>query len=498
MLLRTRIEGEPAVRDDAPETRDWTTGRALPAAMLRRRCDPAEFGFATTDDVPDLAGLVGQERAVDAVRLGIGMRRQGFNVFAFGPPGTGKHTLVENVLERQAVAEPPPPDWCFVNNFADPRRPLCLKLPSGRAVPLRDAMRRLVTELRAALPAAFEREDYRARREVVDEQFKHRHEEAFGALQKKAEDKGIALIRTPMGLALAPVHNGEVIKPEVFQRLAAEDRARISADMQALQSELEATVRRIPEWEREHRDAVRKLNRDTTAVVVNHLLQDVRSAFADLPQVGTHLDAVERDILEHAEDFIAPIGPEGPGGPPPDGPATEMPAFRRYQVNVLVDNSALKGAPIVYEDDPTHQRLVGRIEHMARFGALFTDFNLVVPGALHKANGGYLVLDAQRLLAGNFAWELLKRALRAREIPHRLDRAALEFRQHRLARSRADPARPQGRADRAAAALLPPHPIRSGLRRAVQDRGGVRRPGRPHAGQRRALCASHRDLGAAA
>ncbi|MGH9810323.1 MAG: Lon-like protease helical domain-containing protein, partial [Terriglobia bacterium] len=268
------------MRDDAPASAPkWSVTQPLPPTLLRHCCDISQFAFATTDDLPELAGLVGQERAIDAVRFGTAMRRRGFNIFAFGPSGTGKHTLVQGILDAQAASEETPSDWCYVNNFADPHRPLCIKMPTGRAAPFRDAMKRLVAELRAALPAAFEREDYRARREVIDEQFKHRQEEAFGALQRKAEAKNVSLIRTPMGLALAPISNGEVIPPDAFQRMAAEERARITADIQALQSELEATVRRIPEWEREHRDAVRQLNRDTTAVVVNHLLADVRSAF---------------------------------------------------------------------------------------------------------------------------------------------------------------------------------------------------------------------------
>jgi lon-related putative ATP-dependent protease len=283
-------------------------------------------------------------------------------------------------------------------------------------MPLRDAMKRLVAELRVALPAAFEREDHRSRREVIDQQFKHRHEEAFGALERKAEKHGVGLLRTPMGLALAPLRDGEVIPPETFSRLSAEERQRITADIEQLQSELEAVIRRIPEWEREHRDAVRQLNRDTTAVVVSHLFQDVRSDFADLAEVAAHLDAVERDILDHAEDFMAAGRGEGAGDAVSEGPAVELASFRRYQVNVLVDNGGRNGAPIVYEDHPTLQNLVGRIEHLARFGALVTDFNLVVAGALHKANGGYLVLDARRLLMANFGWESLKRALRAGEI----------------------------------------------------------------------------------
>jgi predicted ATP-dependent protease len=405
------------MNDVSPPLAPWTAGQSLPAAELRRCCDISELAFRTTEELPDLAGLVGQERASEAVRFGVAMRRHGFNIFAFGPSGTGRHTLVQSLLEAEAAKEPAPPDWCYVNNFADPHRPRCIRMPTGRAAPLRDTMRRLVNELRAALPAAFEREDYRTRREVIDQQFKHRHEEAFGALQKKAEQKSIALIRTPMGLALAPMHNGEVIQPDVFHRMASEDRNRITADIEALQGELEAIVRRIPEWERDHRDAVRQLNRDTTAVVVRHLLEDARKSFADLEEVVSYLHEVEADLLEHADDFLAEGRAEGaPPMPVPHGAIEDGPLFRRYQVNVIVDNTGCKGAPIVYEDNPTLQTLIGRIEHMARFGALFTDFNLIVPGALQRANGGYLVLDAQRLLTANFGWEALKRALRAGEI----------------------------------------------------------------------------------
>ena len=402
--------------DQAVTAATAIAGMPLPAALLRRSCAVSEISFATTDDASELIGLVGQDRAIDALKLGIGMRRRGFNVFAFGPSGTGRHTLVRELLEGQAATEATPPDWCYVNNFADPHRPRCIKLPTGRAAPLRQAMERLVRELGAALPAAFEREDYRTRREVIDQQFKHRHEEAFGALQKKAEAKGIALLRTPMGLALAPVRNGEVVPPDVFQRFPAEQRERITTDIAALQTELEATVRRIPEWEREHRDAVRQLNRDTTAVVVSHLLEEVQIAFADIPDIVAYLKAVERDILEHADEFLTAGRGEEPGGMPQPAALNGGASFRRYQINVLVDNAAQKGAPIVYEDNPTLQTLIGRIEHMARFGALFTDFNLVLPGALHKANGGYLVLDAQRLLTGSFGWESLKRVLRSGEI----------------------------------------------------------------------------------
>jgi len=419
LALGSRQQGSRQVTSKASELGvPWQAGRPLAPEQLYRRCDPAALNFASLDELPDLQGLVGQERAVTAVEFAIGIRRPGFNLFVLGPTGTGKQTLVEDLLRHQAASEPRPSDWCYVNNFADPRRPRRLQLPAGRGAGLREGMKKLVSELGVALPAAFERDEYRARRDIIEQQFKRRHEEAFGGLQQKAEKKGIALIRTPLGLALAPTHQGEVMGPEGFAKLPEAEQARVRADIQALQAELEAIVRHVPEWERDHREAVRQLNRDIAAAVIGHLLAELRQAHADLPDVNTYLEAVEHDILENADDFLQ-VGRgehEGPTPGLPDGAMREPASFRRYRVNLMVDNSANQGAPIVFEDRPNHQSLVGRIEHMAQFGALFTDYNLIVSGALHRANGGYLILDTQRLFAGNFGWESLKRALRAGEI----------------------------------------------------------------------------------
>ncbi len=397
---------------------DWRTGAALPANRLYHHCDLTHLPFESVAELPDPPGLVGQERAVEAVEFSIGIRRKGFNLFVLGPSGTGKHTLVRDLLERKAATEPTPADWCYVNNFIDPHKPRRLMMPAGRARPFKEAMERLVADLRVGLPAAFERDDYRTRRDVLEQQLKKKTEDAFGELQRRAEQKNVTLIRTPMGLALAPTRNGEVINPEVFRKLEESERKHIAADIEELQKQLEATVRQIPDWEREHREAVRALNREITAQTVSRPLSELRKAYADLPDVVAYLEAVERDILENADDFLAPSRAAGDGEPVPPMAQLmqEVPTFRRYQVNVMVDNAGRQGAPIVFEDHPTHQTLVGRIEHAARFGALVTDFTFVVPGAFHRANGGYLVLDIERLSASPFSYDSLKRALRSGEI----------------------------------------------------------------------------------
>jgi lon-related putative ATP-dependent protease len=395
----------------------FALGKPLPVPMLYRRCDPAELPFAVCSELEEAPGPIGQERAVEAVQFAIRMRRKGYNLYALGPRGSGRHSLVEQLLRRQAESEPVPPDWCYVNNFTDPQRPRCLQLPPGRAIGLAGAMRRLVEELRAALPAAFERDEYRTRRDLIEHQSKQRGEQEFGALQQRAEAKNITLMRTPTGLALAPKRDGKVLAPEVFEELPAAERERIQQEIEGIQNELEAIMQRVPQWEREHREALRDLNRETAGFAITHLMEELRTDYHDLPGVIEYLNSVEHDVKENVGDFLAPAPPQ-PGTQLPAGleGAIDDTRFRRYQVNVIVDNGDRHGAPVIYEDNPTHQTLVGRVEHMARFGALVTDFNLLVPGALHRANGGYLILDAPRLLAGNYGWASLKRSLNAGEI----------------------------------------------------------------------------------
>jgi lon-related putative ATP-dependent protease len=398
--------------------RPFALARPLPADLLYRRVDPAELPFTLCSELAEAPGLIGQERAIEAVAFAMRMRRKGYNVFALGASGTGRHSVVEALLRERAKAEPTPPDWCYVNNFADPQQPRRLSLPAGRGAGLAAAMKRLVQELRDALPAAFERDEYRARHDIIDQRFKERHEEAFGALQARAEKSGIALLRTPMGLALAPKRDGKVLTPEMFEELPPAERERIQHEIEAIQTDLETTMRQVPQWERAHRDALRDLNRDITGQAIAHLMAELRAPYRDLPEVAEYLDAVERDIKENADDFLPQTAAPQPEGPMPAAltAAIEEGRFRRYQVNVLVDNGGLTGAPVIYEDNPTHQTLVGRVEHLARFGALVTDFNLLAPGALHRANGGYLILDAGKLLSGNYGWASLKRVLYAGEI----------------------------------------------------------------------------------
>jgi lon-related putative ATP-dependent protease len=390
----------------------------LKPEALRRQCDPAQFTFETTAELEDLSEIVGQARAVEAVRFGIGIRRRGYNLFALGPAGAGKHFMVRQFIEKKALGEPTPSDWCYVNNFDQPHKPRALRLPPGQGSVLRRDMDQLIEELRSAIPALFETDDYRNRKQVILQELKERQEKAFADLQQQAEQHGIALIRTPDGFAFAPIKEDKVVGPDEYDKLPEEEQKRIEAEIDKLQEQLRQIIHQVPRWEKEGRGRVRELNREVTGLAVGHLIDELRAKYAAYPDVVDYLNAVEREVVENFHDFVVPA--EGAAdtafGMPLPRAQMVSPSFRRYQVNVLVDHGETKGAPVVYEDNPSYQNLTGRIEHISQMGTLITDFNLIKAGALHRATGGYLVLDAVRVLLQPFAWEGLKRALRSGEI----------------------------------------------------------------------------------
>jgi lon-related putative ATP-dependent protease len=399
--------------------------RCLKPEALYRRCDPAQFAFKTTEDLEDISEIPGQDRAMDAIKFGIGIKSPGYNMFVLGGPGTGKHVMVREHLARVASSEPTPEDLCYVNNFDNLRKPTALRLPAGTATKLHADMAELVRDLRSALPSLFESEDYRNRRQVIEDEFKNRQESAFEQLQERGKSKNLVLIRTPVGFAFAPVRDGAVLGPDDFQKLPAETQRQIQADMETLQASLEETIRQIPLWERERRGRVRELNREVTMFSVGHVIDNLQVKYRDLPAVVGYLESVEKDIVENVDVFLAGAverrgGEDGGRLRSPDGDR-----FRRYEVNVIVDSGGRTGAPVVYEDNPTFANLIGAVEHLAEMGALVTDFTLIRGGALHRANGGYLVLDAHRALLQPYAWEALKRAMRSKEI--RIESAAQMF-----------------------------------------------------------------------
>ncbi len=389
----------------------------LSPEKLTFRCDPLSLGIDSSKDLQPRETLPGQERVLEAIAFGVEIESQGYNLFVMGPEGSGKQPLLLRQLEIQAAKKATPADWVYVHDFDHHHRPNAMALPSGRGLQLAEAMQRFVEDVREAIPALFENEENQNRFRALEEEHRQKPDEAFEGLREKASERGIALVRTPTGFGFAPLAEGEIINPEDFDKLPEEEQARIKGEIEALQKELQEVVKQMPRWDRDRRLALRKLQSELTATGVSAALEAVAEQFEDLPEVQDYLAAVKRDLIAnyHAIRMAeqAAAQKQEPGG---YEASFEIGGFERYKVNALVNHANSHGAPIVIEDNPTAMNLIGRAEHVSRYGALVTDFSLIKPGSLHRANGGYLVVEARKLLTQPFAWDALKRALKAREI----------------------------------------------------------------------------------
>jgi predicted ATP-dependent protease len=390
----------------------------LTAAQLVTRCNAEDLGFSLTSELDTPLTVVGQSRAVEAIDFGIAIKQQGFNLFVLGPTGSGRSTLTKSLIERQAQREPVPSEFCYVYNFDEPRKPRALKLPPGQAIRFRDHMARLIEELAHAIPAVFESQGYRERKEAIEQDIGQRHEHEVETIIEEASKTGVGVMRTPDGFALAPIRDGAVLGPEQQAQMSPEERRRLEEAAGRVHERLHEAMRHLPQLQREERERLRLLDQEITRTTVQELLGDVRRAFSDMPAVLEHVGRVEGDLIDKAAQLLeAQAQPDGGVAVAIDGALLrDGPFLRRYRVNVLVDHRQQVGAPVMTLDQPTSGNLVGKVEYISQLGILVTDFNLIESGALHRANGGYLIIDARRLLMQPVAWEQLKRILRANEI----------------------------------------------------------------------------------
>jgi lon-related putative ATP-dependent protease len=387
--------------------------KELPAQALYTRCNPDEFAFESTSELHPRMDIPCQSRAAEAVHFGLGIDQEGYNIFALGPSGTGKQFLIERFVRQSAANKPIPSDPCYVNNFSEPNKPCLLMLPGGVGASLKNDLREFIDEVISTLPRVFESDEYQTKVNGIRQSVKTGPDEGISDLRQRAREKGIALLHTPVGVVFAPMKDGSVLSPEEFGKLSPTDQKTIAEAIEQLEQELAAIMQQVPRWEREVRAKIRDLNREMTEVAVGHLLDELRTSYAPYENVVRFLNSVQKDLVDHARHFIPQDGSPAQG-------LNEMfrgaALARRYDVNILVDHSSDKVAPVVLEDHPTYDNLLGRIEHLTEMGTLVTDFSLIRPGALHKANGGYLIVDARKLLMSPYAWEALKRVLQSREI----------------------------------------------------------------------------------
>jgi predicted ATP-dependent protease len=384
--------------------------KPLTAKEARPETPPEAFDFETTAQLDPLRDGLGQERATSALLFALEMKARGYNPFVLAAPGTDCEPLVEALLREQAGSRDTPGDDCYVNDFEDPMRPRVLRLIAGRGRRLRQDADHFVEDLRSVIPAIFEGEDFRSRMGEVAGRFEQAQKADLEAVQKEAETHGLNLLQTPQGFAFAPVKDGKVLDKEGFDALDEAERKRITEAIETMTGQLLERVEAFPSRQQELVRAQKALVREFVEGAVNQLVSGLRRRWQTDPDVLGWLEAVQNDVIEHAQTILgleqqAEAPAQAFTGPAPDG------FYARYRVNLLVDRSDGGGMPVVIERNPTLENLVGRLEYRAEFGNLVTDFTLIRAGALHRANGGCLILEAERLLSRPFAYDALKRAL---------------------------------------------------------------------------------------
>lgn len=390
----------------------------LSADKLYRKCDPSQLGFKDTSEIEETVNIVGQERASEAIDLGMNISYSGYNIFVLGPTGMGKRKIVEGFFKEKAKSDPTPSDWIYVHDFDNPDKPDAIKLPPGIGSQYQQDIEDLIEEMQTALSAAFESEEYQNRRQAVFESFKEKQSQLFNELQEKANQKNLAMIKTPSGIAFAPKDEEGVMSAEEVNQLSEEDRDEIKEKIEGLQEQLQNILQQVPTWQREAQEEIKELNKEMANFAIGGLINELIEKYEEHEEIVSHLNQIQDQVVENADAFL----PNNGGEPTSfleaisqrgDGQSQLM---ERFKVNLIVDNSELEGAPVIFENNPTYANLIGKVEHFAQMGTLRTDFRMIKSGAMHRANGGYLILDARKVLTQPYSWEGLKRALQSKEI----------------------------------------------------------------------------------
>jgi len=386
----------------------------LPATMLAPRVDAAALGFADTSALEPLEETIGQERAVEALQFGLRMPSAGFNIYVSGPVGTGKATLVRDMVTKLARAGPTPQDWCYVNNFQDPSRPRCLSFPPGQGRVFRQSMAAFIQSLRRDIPTHFETAKYLEAKGKIAEETEDRKKALFKELTELARERGFGFEEAPGGFTLVPLRRGRPLSEEELDRLPKAEQDQVREGQKAMEGELREFYVRLHTLDHEAERRLRELDRQVVKNVLDAHIETLRRPYVGLPEVLDYLEQVREDILTTYKDFLSRELPRLPfvlldgSGRQPD--------FTRYQVNLIVEHTPGSGAPVVEESHPTYANLIGKIERKMHLGVTFTDFTEIRAGAVLQANGGYLILSALDLLRQPFSWEALKRVIKTREV----------------------------------------------------------------------------------
>lgn len=387
--------------------------KPLAPAQLYKPCNLELLNFTSTEELDDADTLLGQNRAVEAIKFGIRIKKNGYNIFAMAPDGTGKLTTVKQLADHEACRQPAPADWCYVHNFNQPAKPKAIRLDAGAGQGFYLDMAELIDELGVGIQAAFDGDEYRSRASELENVSRRRELDILSQIREDAEKAHIIFTETATGYAFLPADDqNEALTPEQFSKLDKDQQHHFHEVVLALQERVQEAIKKFPQWRKETKRKLQALNREVAELAVHHSIDELKEKYARYPAVLEYLGAVQQDIIDHVRDFIPHSDKvlsfmELPEDPNP---------FKRYRVNLMTDPDHKHCAPVVCEDLPNFGNLIGRIDHQAQMGSLVTDFTMIKPGALHRANGGYLIVDVRKLLLQPYAWEALKRSLQAGEI----------------------------------------------------------------------------------
>ncbi len=387
--------------------------KPLRLEQLYKKCDPSLLDFKSSDELNGLDIALGQARALNAMEFATGIDKEGYNLFVMGRSGSGKHTAVKNFLKDEAKNSSTPDDWCYVYNFEDPEKPIALKLPSGQALVFKKDIQRVITNLQSAIPTVFKSDEYTNKKLKIEDSIKAKQEDAYKTIYENALKDDLSIKYTTKGYVISPMKDGKVLNDNEYNALTHKEKSNIQTNIKKYTSEIDNISQQVLSWSSEAFEEFDELDKKTAKKAVNSKIAYLKRKYAEYPKVVEYLEALEQDIISNASDFI-------PDSQKPEvllqaintgKPLPAQPSFEIYNVNVAVHHKKDEGAPVIYEDNPNFKNLFGQIEYVSQMGTLVTDFNLIKSGALHKANGGYLILDARKVLMEPFVWEALKRML---------------------------------------------------------------------------------------
>ncbi|MDT8358407.1 MAG: ATP-binding protein, partial [Methanomicrobiaceae archaeon] len=392
----------------------------LPITQYRNRLGPKEIECDSTRNLTPLTEIIGQERATKALHFGLNIDEKGFNIFVSGLHGTGRKSAVTKFIDELAKTKPKGSDWVYVNDFQNPYEPDAIRLPSGMGKELKGDMETFITEAKRFIPKVFESEDYINRRDETIKEIEEEKSKLFSHISEVAQEKGFMIQPGPSGLLTIPVKDDKPLEQEEFLSLPKEEQDAFQKRKEELMSELRSTFRKLRELDQKGTEAIEELNREVALNATGHRVAALGDKYEEYPEILAYIEAVRKDIVENLPHFMPQQQQQEQEKMPPQFQFQNMLlrelSFRKYEVNVIVDNDGVEGAPVVFEQNPTYQNLFGKIEKEVQYGVVTTDFTMIRPGAIHKANGGFLVFLAEDLFRNPYTWDGLKNALKSGEV----------------------------------------------------------------------------------